>query len=103
MNLDIVIREQKEQPLLQRLEIQGRIVFEGATPSNVHVTEELAKKIKADANLIVLRHLYTQFGYQQVRFIAYVYQTQEARKKYEVVYPHLKKKEKQEASKPAAA
>lgn len=92
----ITIGLKKEQPLLQRTQIEGMIEFEGATPSKISVVEQLGKNLSLAAELISLQSIYTQFGSRRARFTAYAYQNAEARKKYETVLSHLKKKEKQE-------
>ncbi|MBI2668735.1 hypothetical protein HYX14_02750 [Candidatus Woesearchaeota archaeon] len=73
----------------------GVIQFEGATPSNTLVADTLAKNLNVDANVIVMRHVYTQFGEQIARFQAYKYDSIEARKNVEVMAPHEKKKLKE--------
>ncbi len=83
----------KENPLLDRTEVQGIIEFEGATPSIAHVTQELAKQLHHDPATVAVQHIYTQFGQQRAQFVALVYASASARKKVEVLPPHMKKKE----------
>ncbi len=87
------ITSKKENPLLERLEVEGTIEFEGATPSNAQVTEEVAKQLHQDPATVAVKHIYTQFGQRQARFTACAYSSAEARKKIEVLPSHLKKKE----------
>lgn len=91
------ITSKKENLLLERLEVEGTIEFEGATPSNAQVTEEVAKQLHQDPATVAVKHIYTQFGQRQAKFTACAYSTPEARKKIEVLPSHLKKKEKAKA------
>jgi len=87
------ITSKKENVLLNRIEVEGTINFEGATPSTAQVTEDLAKQLHQDPATVAVKHVYTKFGHHQATFIARVYSSAEARKKMEVLLPHLKKKE----------
>lgn len=87
------ITSKKENLLLERMEIEGTIEFEGATPSTAQVTEEVAKQLHQDPVTIVVKHVYTQFGHHQAKFTARAYSSPDARKKMEVLPSHLKKKE----------
>ena len=90
--MNITIQTKTENSLLNRVEVKGRVTFEGVTPSNVQVTEAVAKAMKAETNLVVMRHIYTRFGHQDADIEAVVYTTSEAKQRTEVVPPHLKKK-----------
>ena len=92
----ITIDHKKEQPLLQRTQIEGTIIFEGATPSEVSLIEQLGKTLQAEADVISLQSIHNQFGAQKAKFMAYTYQSSDARKKYETIPSHLKKKDKTE-------
>ncbi|HLC71198.1 MAG TPA: hypothetical protein VJI32_04270 [Candidatus Nanoarchaeia archaeon] len=87
------ITSKKENALLERMEVQGTIEFEGATPSVAHVTQELAQQLHHDPANVAVQHIYTQFGHHRAEFIALVYASAQARKKVEVLHPHMKKKE----------
>ena len=99
--MKIEIKEKNENPLLSRVEVKGSIEFEGATPSNMELIEILAKELKKDSNLIVVKNIYTQFSQQKAEFLAFVYNDLEAISKIEKVTKHLKKKA-EEAAKTAA-
>jgi len=99
--MKVEIKEKNENPLLSRVEVKGSIEFEGATPSNMELIEILAKELKKDSNLIVVKNIYTQFSQQKAEFLAFVYNDQEVRSKTEKVTKHLKKKA-EEAAKAAA-
>ena len=46
--MQLTLENKKVNALLKRLEVNGKINFEGATPSNVQLTEALAKEIKKE-------------------------------------------------------
>jgi len=87
------ITSKKENPLLDRIDVEGTIEFEGATPSNAQVTQDVAKQMHQDQATVAVQHIYTKFGHHQAVFSARVYSSAEARKKMEVRLPHMKKKE----------
>lgn len=89
--MKLTINNQTENPLLNRTEIRGVIVFQGATPSNNDVIAAIADKMKTDGNLVVMKHVYTTFSQQEGVFHGFVYKDAAAIKKAEVVTKHLKK------------
>lgn len=99
--MGITITKQQDNVLLDRKEVMGVMMFEGSTPSNKILTEELAKKFNTDAPLVVVKKINNVFSLQKAEFIAVVYQTEAARKKAEQVTSHTKKK-MEEAKKAAA-
>ncbi len=95
----ITIKNTEEKPLLARKEVEAHMVFEGkATPSNADVAKALASELKTDEKLIVMKHIYTAFGSCEAKITAYVYNTEEALKKFE---PKNRKEEKKEGEEPA--
>ena len=92
--MEITITEEKNNPYLKRKEIKGTMTFTAATPSNADTTKKLSEITKADENLILVKHIYTQFGSQKGKFIAYIYENEEMKKKIE---PRKKEKKKQGA------
>lgn len=96
--MELAVKEQKPNPLLKRKELSGTLAFEGATPSNKQLTEELAKKLSVSADTIVVKNILGAFGGIKADFKAYVYDSKEQLDKVEP-----KKKVKAEgAAAPAA-
>ena len=59
MKLNIL--DKKEQKLLSRTEVKGKLEFDKeATPSNDAVKEEIAKGVGKDAKLVVVKSIYTK-------------------------------------------
>ena len=99
--MNITINEKKENALLGRTEVHGSISFEGATPSAADLTAELAKQLKVDEGMIVVKHLYTKFSHQEAVFHAVAYSNTDAMQKAEVMTKHLRKKAEEGAKKEA--
>ncbi len=91
--MELSITEEKQNPYLKRKEVQGKIIFEKATPSNIDVTKKISEKLKASEELIVMKHIYTQFGSQKAKFLAYIYENKEMKDKIE---PKKKEKKKED-------
>ncbi len=82
--LDINIKEQKENKLLSRLELSATIEFIGeATPSNDKVKEIIAKKTGKEAKLVIMKHIYTNYGDSSAEVIAYIYNDEKKMKELE--------------------
>ncbi len=90
--MELTIEEKKVNPSLKRMEISGKIVFEAATPSNFDVSADIAHKLNKDADLVVVKNIYTKFGHKEADFSALVYDTMEARQRTERLTKHMKKK-----------
>ena len=75
--MDIAIKKQKENTLLQRQEVTGEITFTGPTPSNKQLQEELSKKLSCPAECVAIRHIFGNFGGGKAAFEAVAYKTKE--------------------------
>jgi ribosomal protein S24E len=82
------IEKKESKPLLEREEIYA-IVKSKVTPSLTSVQEEIANKLEKKKELVVVKNVYQRFGKQEASVVAYVYDSEEALKKFEP-----KKKEK---------
>ena len=90
--MKVTITDKNENKLLHRTMLRGQLEFAQATPSNAQLAEALAKEVKKDLNLVVIKNIYTQFGKQQASFTALVYEQQSAKEQLEKKTKHLKKK-----------
>ena len=97
--MELKITKQEENKLLDRIEVVGEITFEGNTPKNVDVTQQLATKLGTKVELVVVKHIHTRFGHQIVDFDAFAYKTDEAKQKAEMNTKHLKKKAEEDKKK----
>ena len=86
------IHDKKEQKLLSRLEVKGRLEFDGSTtPSNDAVRESVAKNVGKDAKLVVIKSIYTDYGKASADVRAYVYDSEAKLKNVERVKEDSKK------------
>lgn len=60
---------------MSRIEIKGIVIFEGATPSNEQLAQNLASQLKVDASVVKMKNIYTGFGERQAEFLAFVYKS----------------------------
>jgi len=97
--MKIEIKEKKANKLLGRLEVTGQLNFSGATPSNEVVRDSLAVELKVDKELVLIKHIYSKFSYQEAEFLAFVYDDKEKMSKTEVMTKHLRKKAEETAKK----
>ena len=98
----LTLENKKINALLKRVEVSGKISFEGTTPSNVQLAEALTKEMKKETDSVVIKNIYTTFGRQEAGFNALVYDTLEAKKFTEVLTPQVKKKLAEEKKKAAS-
>ena len=98
--MDIAIKQQKENTLLQRQEVKGEITFTGATPSNKQLQEELSKKLGCPAECVAVRHIFGNFGGGKAAFEAVAYKTKE---QFDKIEPKKKEKKAAPGEPPAAA
>jgi len=102
--MEINITEEKDNPLLKRLELKAIVGFSGPTPSRKEIRKELAAKKEVNSELIIIDAINQQFGKNEVKVIAKIYKDAESMK----IEPSYKSKRgepkeaKTEEAKPAA-
>jgi len=80
--MEVNIKQQFEKPLLRREEyILG--VKQAITPSYAELKAEIAKKLNKPESLIVIKKVDQQFGSQGAAVHIYLYENEEAMKKFE--------------------
>lgn len=97
--MELVIEKKEAKPLLEREEIKA-IVKSAITPSNAQVKEAIASKLNKPTELVVIKSIYPQFGKQESTISAFVYDNEEALKKFEPK-PKAKEEEAKPREKPA--
>ena len=100
--MKLTIIEQHENQLLHRIELQGKIEFDGATPSNNDLHAELSSKIKKEAGLVVIKQIKNFFSLHEAAFTAVAYSNLAAKQKAEPMTKHLRKKEEEARKKSQA-
>ncbi len=104
MKLDI--QKERETPLLARKRVTLIAEYEGATPARKDFLKEVARKLKSDEKLTVIRHIYSRFGRQKAKVIAHVYENADAMKHLEdegLVKKHVAEEPKKELAAPVEA
>ncbi|MEM2282594.1 MAG: hypothetical protein QXH26_03500 [Candidatus Hadarchaeales archaeon] len=105
MELEIV--KERENPLLERREVEFRVSHAGApTPRRVEVLDLLSKKLGVDPNLVVIRRISTLHGKNYSSGLAHLYKTMErlvsTEPRHLLERGKKKKEEKKEEGKPPA-
>ena len=98
MNTNIL--KQEKHPLLSRIEISAKVEFNGSTPSRDDITKSIATKLKQKEELIVIKHIYNDFGAQEAEIEAFIY---DDKKVMSVLEKEKKKKDIKSAKKPEEA
>ncbi|RLE46444.1 hypothetical protein DRJ22_01905 [Candidatus Woesearchaeota archaeon] len=91
--MKLQITKTKENPILKRKEIEGTIIFQGATPSNKDAAKEIAGQQGTKEECIEMKQIKTEFGKQKATFKAYIYESKEQKDKIE---PKTKKQREEE-------
>lgn len=94
--MDVEITKQRETPLLGRTRVSAVAHFEDKTPSRLELQKAIASKIKKDANLVIIRHIYQRYGKREAKIIAHVYSDDKLIEKLEGKKLAAKHKEKKE-------
>jgi ribosomal protein S24E len=81
--MELEITNKTDEPLLNRTKIEGKIKFEGATPSNVEVVKQIASELKVNENVIAIKGIYTSFGSPNAKFFAHSYKDEASKKEIE--------------------
>ncbi len=99
--MQLKILEDKENKLLNRKEIEGEIKVEERTPSNNEVKKKLAEIFKTEEELIVVEHIYQEFGVDKAKVYAKIYKSKEDLNKIEIIKQKKKKEVKSEGKESA--
>jgi ribosomal protein S24E len=68
------ILKEKEMKLLSRKRAVIAVENKGATPSRLHLLKEVAKHYKVSEDLIVIKHIYPQFGKNKTKVMINIYE-----------------------------
>ena len=81
--MEIVIKEEKENPLLSRVEMVVDILHNGATPRKIEVRDKIAALKNVDKLTVVVDRLVSKFGARESQAFVKIYKTREDLVKYE--------------------
>lgn len=99
--MDMKVLKERETPLLSRKRITFEVNFNGVTPSRIQVRDAVAKKVSADKDLVIIKHVYNRYGIEQAKVIAHVYDKKEDLMRYEekvLIDKHVEKKAEEAAA-----
>ncbi len=75
--MEIVIKEEKENPLLSRVEMVVDILHNGATPRKIEVRDKIAALKNVDKLTVVVDRLVSKFGARESQAFVKIYKTRE--------------------------
>ena len=75
MELELI--KKKEFPLLSRTRVTFWNNDKGAAPSRLGLKNEVSKILNIKPELVVIKHIYCQFGKSKAKIIAHVYDSKE--------------------------
>ncbi|MFH1649828.1 MAG: hypothetical protein ABIA93_04725 [Candidatus Woesearchaeota archaeon] len=105
--MEISITSKEKHPLLHRTDIKASVRFEGPTPNRKELRKEITKVLNAKDELLVLKHIKSQFGNHIAILTLALYddvKTLEQLEHKRVIEKHASpKKADKEAEKPAEA
>ncbi|AEH60357.1 Ribosomal protein S24e [Methanosalsum zhilinae DSM 4017] len=81
--MDISIKEDKNNALLHRRELNFVASYDGATPKRIDVRNKLAAMLNIDSELVVIQSITNMFGKQEASGYAKVYEDADYMKKIE--------------------
>jgi small subunit ribosomal protein S24e len=73
MIMEIQISKDEKKPLLKKRILAGRLAYEGRTPGRIEVRDELAKKINAKKELVIVKRIKPDYGSQSAHLEAEIY------------------------------
>lgn len=84
--MEVTINSQEKSASMSRNVVDVTVTFgTESTPSRAAVKDSVAKKLKADATMVIIRGFETKFGTSSAKITAIVYDSVEAMNKFETV------------------
>ncbi|MBN1502480.1 hypothetical protein JW930_02970 [Candidatus Woesearchaeota archaeon] len=71
MELEVI--KEKELPLLSRRRVSLWLNHKGPTASRNQLIKQIADKFKVEPELIIIKHIYPQFGTERTKVIVHIY------------------------------
>lgn len=81
--MDIKVLSEKNNPVLNRREIDFKVIHDEATPSRKSIVERLAATQNSKVGLVFVDSLKTEFGKRETIGYAKIYETEERAKQIE--------------------
>lgn len=83
ISMEIKVLEEKNNPLLQRREVQFSVSHNLGTPSRQEIKNKIAAYLNSKPELVVIERMRSQFGKRETRGYAKIYETAERLKSVE--------------------
>ncbi|AYK14353.1 MAG: 30S ribosomal protein S24e [Methanosarcina flavescens] len=84
--MDIRILKDKNNALLNRRELDFVVKYEGSTPSRSDIKNKLAAMLNAPVELLVIQRIKTEYGMQEGKGYAKLYEDADRMKQVELGY-----------------
>lgn len=81
--MDITIKENKENKALFRNEVVAEMFFEKSTPNRKEIQKAVAKSLKVDETLVIIKQIKTEFGKSKAKITAHIYSNKDIMNKLE--------------------
>jgi len=94
--VELKVIEKKENPIMSRTEFVLEGVSDGATPSYDSIKKKIAGQFKANEDMVVVKHVYPQFGTVKFKVIVNIYSDKAVMNKVEP--ENVEKKEEKKPS-----
>ena len=88
--MEIQILEEKDNPLLERKEIQLRVIQDAGSPKISDLRKKIAAQLSLDESLFVVQHANAEYGMNESRCMLKIYKNEERLKAVEA--DHVLKK-----------
>lgn len=75
--MEIQILEEKNNPLLERREIQLRIIQDAGSPKIADVRRKIAAQLSLDESLFVIQNMKAEYGMNESRCLLKVYRSKD--------------------------
>ncbi|MGD2247341.1 MAG: 30S ribosomal protein S24e [Candidatus Methanofastidiosia archaeon] len=75
--MEIQILEEKDNPLLNRKEIQLRIIQDAGSPKMADLRKKIAAQLSQNESLFVVQNVYAEYGMNESRCLLKVYHKKE--------------------------
>lgn len=75
--MEIQILEEKENPLMERKEIQLRVIQDAGSPKISDLRKKIAAQLSLDELLFVVQHLNAEYGMNESRCTLRIYNSEE--------------------------
>jgi small subunit ribosomal protein S24e len=84
--MQISVIEEKENPLLNRRELQIKIEHPAGTPARIEVKNRVAAELKVEPQQVIVRSMKTSFGKRETVAAVKIYQSAESAQQIEADY-----------------